>query len=135
MSDSCKGKSFKDFEENEIDLNDRQSSLGDWYLSVRDTPVVNLPDGDLARSCRQKIFIQKTIPVVLDRLAGDPSLGHLYDFELVCSLRNIPESYWLEHPEDAGKLVLVLKNIDVYGLDDDVKGDLDAIESCLNERF
>jgi CDI immunity proteins len=67
------------------------SALDEWYLSIRDIPLYDLPIGDIARSLRQSLYPDFVVPVAIRHLRENPLAGHLYDGELLVSLRNGPK--------------------------------------------
>jgi len=71
-----------------------------WYARVRDIPISEFSIFDLARSCRQKLYLEHIVPVALSRLAEDPCAGELYDGELALAFQSIPGSYWDQHRDE-----------------------------------
>ena len=60
---------------------------------------------DLARACRQNVYVEATVPLSLKQLEEDPLAGELYDGELVRSLKSVPGSYWRAHPKERERLL------------------------------
>ena len=68
--------------------------MDEWYERMRDMPLNELGIGDLCRACRQRLFLDHTVPLLIERLALDPHGGELYDGELITVACNIPVEYW-----------------------------------------
>ena len=62
------------------------SGLEEWYRKVEVVPLLELSDGDLARACRQNLFLESIIPIALERIRASPAAGDLYDGEIARSL-------------------------------------------------
>ena len=75
-------------------LPSENSALKDWYISVRDVPVPDMSIFDLARACRQNLFLEAVVPISIQTLGQDVLAGELYDGELVSALMHIPDDYW-----------------------------------------
>jgi hypothetical protein len=93
----------------DLDLTTPDSALEEWYLSVRDTPIREFDLSDLARSCRQELYLEHIIPLCLQQLAEDPLIGELYDGEMFRAVKNAPDSYWQEHPAEKRELEDIAK--------------------------
>ena len=92
------------FRELDGDINVGDSSLDHWYSEIRDTPLNELKDGDLARCCRQKLFLEHVVPVVILRLTANPMAGDIYDGELLAAMQTVGKKYWQVHSEQARQL-------------------------------
>ena len=77
------------------------SALEEWYESIRDTPIEEFEDDDLCRAVRQQIFLSFLLPIAVSRLKNDPTIGGIYDGELLVSFRSLPPSFWKENPAEA----------------------------------
>ncbi len=76
--------------------------LPSWYRAVYHTPLKDLSLEDVCRACRQVIhIIEHVVPMAVNRLRLEPLAGELYDGELLCSLRPIPQSYWSLYKAEA----------------------------------
>ncbi len=93
------------------------SPLNEWHERVRDVPISQLGIGDISRACRQRLFLEHTVPVLLECLARDPLAGELYDGELASTVAVIPSTFWFqaqETAENAKKLLMkALSELDV----------------------
>jgi hypothetical protein len=72
-----------------------------WYRRVRETPLSELSASDLARACRQGIFVEDVIPEALGRLRTELVAGDWFG-ELLQSLMQLPLVMWTD-PENRGK--------------------------------
>lgn len=118
-----------------IDPSDRggQSSLDDWYLSIRETPIEELSDGDVFRSVRQRIYVDHTVPEALKRLIKDPLAGDLYDGQGIVSLADLSAQFWSAHPQESAMLRRTLQDV-LNRLDDDVKQDALKLLATLDVK-
>ena len=71
-----------------------KSGLEEWYERVYRLPFSRFTAEDLARSCRQNLFLGQIVPFVLDALDRNPIAGELFDGELFFSLSLIPIDFW-----------------------------------------
>jgi hypothetical protein len=55
-------------------LPEPSSALEKWYASVRDKRVVDFEIRDLCIACRQNLYPEYVVPVVLCKLSGEPFL-------------------------------------------------------------
>lgn len=85
------------------------SALEQWYLDIRDTPIQNFSDGDLARAVRQQMYPSFVVPEALARLERHVDAGDLYAGELLVSLTSVPRDFWLENRALAGRVRLILQ--------------------------
>lgn len=83
----------------DIELPTPQSPIEDWYIRVRDIPLIDLTDADIARACRQKIYLDVLVPICIKRIEVHPMAGDMYEGELVASLKYLPFTYWAAHPD------------------------------------
>ncbi len=107
-----------------------ESPLAIWYESVRDRPVSEFTVADLCRACRQQLYPEHVIPVVLERLRQDPFAGEKYDGELIAGLTTIPGEFWSSNPNLASDLASILSKVDPKSC-----GDLYAEIRQLLERL
>ncbi|HWB06702.1 MAG TPA: contact-dependent growth inhibition system immunity protein [Verrucomicrobiales bacterium] len=70
------------------------SSLEEWYASVRTKPFSSLTDGDIARAVRQKLFLEYIVQETIRRLRVDPLAGEKYDGELISALAGLKPAEW-----------------------------------------
>ena len=114
--------SFRDLDGN-TNLLEPLSAIDVWYATVRDTKLVNLTDGDLARACRQNIYVEAIAPFCLRKLENDPLAGDMDFGELIRAMKSFPPSYWREHPDIMEKYLQLaekayLDYLDYEGLPD-----------------
>ena len=109
-----------------------ESSLDEWYESVRDIPLRELDDGDLSRACRQQLFLDSIIPVALDRLRLRPLAGNIYDGELFVSLKDIPSVYWEQNRKKADLLRDIAGKVAKQSDDEDLLKDAEEVKSRLH---
>jgi CDI immunity proteins len=103
------------------------SALDEWYRSIRDIPLDDLPIGDVARSLRQSLFPDFVVPVAIRHLRENPLAGDFYDGELLASLRNVGRDFWRRREELRSQLAGLLAKIDTCELDVDAASDINAI--------
>lgn len=96
--------------------------LEEWYDSVRQLPITQLSVGDLAKACRQNVWIEQVVPVAVEVLKNDPQAGELYDGELVVALKSIPAAHWPEHRAVANTLQQIIEQ-HLSEFDEDVQND------------
>lgn len=113
---------------------DGYSALDEWYRSIRDIPLDDLPTGDIARSLRQCLFPDFVVPVAIRHLRDNPLAGELYDGELLASLRNVDVEFWKRREELKSELARILPTIDAGELDSEVVADIDAIRKNADIR-
>jgi hypothetical protein len=106
--------------------------LEEWYDSVRNIPLSDLPSGDLAKACRQGIWIHSVVPVAIERLKVDPLAGDLYEGELIVALKSIPFGFWAEHKSTASEMRHLLERALPY-LDTDVQKDASDLLQNIRE--
>jgi CDI immunity proteins len=94
--------------------------LEQWYDSVRQIPITQLSAGDLAKACRQNVWIEQVVPVAVEVLKNDPQAGELYDGELVVALKSISAAFWSAHRAVSGTLRGIIES-GVAEFDEDVK--------------
>lgn len=92
------------------------SSLDLWYDKMRDIPIDKFSVGDIARCCRQNLYLDESIPIAITFLAIDINSGDLYDGELLNSIFDISKDYWIKnkklYTEIKNTLISNYKNID-----------------------
>lgn len=108
-----KHTTFRDLDGNAEPPGPGDSSLEQWYDSIRDTTLVSLSDADTSRACRQRLFPEFIVPIAIDRLRSNPLAGKKYPGELLVAVEHIPRAYWKNYVGQAGELVDVLKRIDI----------------------
>jgi CDI immunity proteins len=92
-------------------LPEPSSALEKWYASVRDKRVEDFGIRDLCIACRQNLYPEHVVPVALRKLANDPLIGHIYDGELLLSLRGVPRAYWTSHPKLAEEVKAIFNSV------------------------
>jgi len=105
-------------------IGDEQSALGEWYASVRDTPIRELGVDDLARACRQGLYLDHVVPVALSVLRDDVNAGSQYDGELASVLTRLPPPFWRSNGDLLRSAADVLKR-GMSNLDDDVRKEVE----------
>ena len=126
-------RTFRQIEQH-LGLN-MSSSLGEspleaWYERVRDKQLAEFSDEDLAKSCRQELFLDFVVPFAVERIETDPLAGELYDGELLEAVALIMRGFWLEHQSLANRLCRVITQTTLT----DDKRVLQAIDT-LRERI
>ena len=91
---------------------DVPSSLTDWYVSVRETPIDQLSVGDICRALRQRVFLNEVFPVAVSMLNEDALAGDRYDGELVYALSDIFKSGWESRVDYSDKIIHALVDAD-----------------------
>lgn len=119
MSTTC----FRDLESSPVS-GDEQSALGEWYASVRDMPIRELGVDDLARACRQGLYLDHVVPVALSVLRDDVKAGYQYDGELASVLTRLPLPFWRSNEDFLQSAVDVLKH-GMSDLDEDVRKEVE----------
>ena len=104
--------------------------LEEWYDSVRQLPITQLPAGDLAKACRQNVWIDQVVPVAVEVLKNDPQAGELYDGELVVALKSILPGFWLQHTATATALQVIVERA-MPEFDEDVRAHATELLSQL----
>jgi hypothetical protein len=103
------------------------STLDEWYRSIRDFSLSDLPIADVARSCRQGLFPDYVVPVAIRHLGENPLAGDLYDGELLVSLRNVAGGFWGRREDLRSELSKILARLDMTHLDAEAVADIDVI--------
>ena len=104
------------------------SVLDEWYQTVRDVPLCELSIGDVARACRQSLYLEYLIPVAITHLEKDPCAGDQYDGELLVSLRSAPCEFWARRPDLKDQLFNILSTSDLSDLDHASQADVQFIK-------
>ncbi len=104
--------------------------LEEWYDSIRNIPIDRLSAGDIAKACRQNVWIEHVVPLAIGSLKHNPQAGHLYAGELVVALKSIPTAFWARHRETAHELKTVVQRT-LPQLDDGVQRDAVELLSHL----
>jgi hypothetical protein len=87
---------------------DTKSSLSDWYRSVRQIEIDDLPIGDVCRAVRQKLFLRAVLPVAVARLRANVLAGDTYDGQLLFALSGLDQAHWELAPSVLGEVRSVL---------------------------
>jgi hypothetical protein len=110
----------------------QKSSLSDWYAQVRRVPIAELDVQDVARACRQSVFLDHVLPRAIELLKEDVCAGGLYEGELVAALASIPRPFWGAHQA----FVVVLREMlssSLDALDADVQEDAKRLLAALQQ--
>ena len=127
MNDSV---TFRQLESSRSDWNEvtsGDSSLDDWYRSVRDTPISELDDGDLSRACRQCLYLDHIVPLAVARLEQEPLAGDIFDGELLVAMKMIPTSFWMNDQRYSEQLLRVVNQAKELSDDEDIVDDADEL--------
>lgn len=87
------------------------SALDKWYDSVRDDALDSLSSRDLARACRQQLFLEAVVPIAIDNLSKDLIESDDYADELAIGLVEIPDNFWARHVVLLSKLESGLEKV------------------------
>ncbi|MDH2434610.1 contact-dependent growth inhibition system immunity protein [Pokkaliibacter sp. MBI-7] len=75
---------------------------------LRKVPLVNLTVEDLRLLVGQRVGLEYTVPLAMDRLEENPlAAGAMYRGDLLTNVLKLPESFWQLHPELNNRLVEV----------------------------
>jgi len=96
------------------------SGLGDWYQSVRDKPLGEFSNKDFGIACRQRLYGEFVVPVLLTRLESDLLAGDMYEGELLVALAGLPRDFWVNNPVAACVLGTLLDSSAPESDDEDV---------------
>ncbi|HEX3624692.1 MAG TPA: contact-dependent growth inhibition system immunity protein [Verrucomicrobiae bacterium] len=103
-----------------------------WYRSIRATPLDKLSIEDVSKACRQQIYSEYVVPIALNYLTSDPLVGEMYDGELLVSLKCIEANYWLHHPDETKRAILILeKALSCKDMDQEFYRDAKSIMEIL----
>ena len=86
------------------------SMLENWYISVRDIKISELDVANLARACRQNVYVDHVVPFCLNELKKNSQAGFLYAGELVQALRCVRRPYWSNHPNEKATFLTLVKH-------------------------
>lgn len=114
-------------------LEDKPSSLTEWYLSVRDIQLSRLGVGDMCRALRQDLFVSKVLPFAVALLNDDVLVGERYDGELVAALSGLRPRYWQENANAAYQAAHALAEVKKLTQDSDLLRDAAALAKMLGE--
>jgi hypothetical protein len=109
-------------------LEERPSSLTDWYDRMRYVPLSAFGIEDLCRSLRQILYPEYLVPVAVKALEEDALAGDMYEGELALAFRSIPDGFWREHRQLASRLVAVMEGA-ISRFSGGVKEDVEAAVS------
>jgi len=104
--------------------------LEEWYDHVRHIPIKRMSAGDLAKACRQNVWIEQVVPVAIEVLKNSPQAGELYDGEMVVALKFVPAGFWLQHADLARALRAIVEPA-LRDFDQQVQGDANELLSRL----
>lgn len=76
---------------------DEEVPLSKWFGRIQNIRLKDLSDGDLAKLLRQDFHLKYTVSEALNRLIQNPFAGDLYDGEILVSMNEIEESFWMEN--------------------------------------
>lgn len=106
------------------------SSLDEWYKSIRNTPITDFGDGDLSRACRQQLYLNHVVPIAVERLKSQPLAGDMYDGELLVAMKSISIDYWRTDQESARQLFAIAQEAKLL-VDEDIADDVDELVGRL----
>ncbi len=87
------------------------SSLSIWYNKILSKSLPELADGDVAKLIRQELHLNYVIDEAVSRLWENPVSGEKYDGELINSLNEIDDSFWLNHSDIKNKVAELIDAI------------------------
>lgn len=100
-------------------------TLDEWFWSIQDIPITQLPVEHLAKAIRQELCLEQLIPIALKELVKEPLAGELYRGELMAMMTRLPADFWRAHPEPCRQLVECIL----------LMGDIEEDRSCLQMEF
>jgi hypothetical protein len=92
------------------------SSISIWYHEVRKKRLSQLTDGDVARFIRQQVFLKYLVPEAIRRLWENPTIGELYDGEVLKQLSTLNKEFWNNNQELKQELLDLLNSIETKRL-------------------
>ncbi|UKS29643.1 contact-dependent growth inhibition system immunity protein [Paenibacillus sp. HWE-109] len=95
---------------------DESSSMSKWFGKILNTKVKHLLDEDVAKLLRQNYHPFYIIPEAIKRIRINPTVGELYDGEMIYSLSQVKSSFWLRFTELKDEVLLLLDELDNYRL-------------------
>jgi hypothetical protein len=104
-----------------------------WYRTVREVPLSRLSPTDIARACRQKLFVGHVVPIAVAMLQLNPLEGEAYEGELLVSLKVVPPTYWQQNPVERQAIRAVIAR--VLGSPDtpgDLRSDAEELSSATS---
>lgn len=110
---------------------DSPSSLTEWYLLVRDTPLDQLGVGDVCRAIRQDLFINELLPFAVILLHDDVLAGERYDGELLAALATVSAECWQRNTSAARKAACALGEIKNLSQDPELLKDASTLMRVL----
>ena len=117
---------FRDLDGN-VPLPLPTSVLEEWYARVRDIKIAELDVENLARACRQNLYIEAVVPFCLMKLEEHPLAGEMYDGELVLALKKMSNDYWGTHSVERTQFLALAK----HAYQESGDRDLDVTEDDL----
>jgi hypothetical protein len=99
--------------------------LEKWFAAVIDLPLEALTVFDLARACRQNIYVDAVMPYCLRALEAVPLSGELYDGELLAAVMGLPTEFWVAHPQQRDSLIAVCRVALLETDDEDLKREIE----------
>lgn len=95
--------SLRDLEKTSSDWDKQESSsLGDWYLTIRDTSLELLTRGGICRVLRQKLFVDDVAIYAISLLEEDVLAGGKYGVELLAAFAGLDVAWWNSNADLAG---------------------------------
>ncbi|WP_411346087.1 contact-dependent growth inhibition system immunity protein [Paenibacillus sp. WLX1005] len=118
---------------------DKRIPLSVWIHDIRNIPLKQLTDGDIAKLIRQTIFLSYIVPIAYNRINNNPLAGSLGDGEVIESFQLISVEEWKKESKALcidtqrffGDLLWKLNHLqldipyDTEGFDDVDKADLE----------
>ncbi|HEK1688668.1 TPA: hypothetical protein SMR42_005075 [Pseudomonas putida] len=110
---------------------DSPSSLTEWYLLVRDTPLDHLGVGDVCRAIRQNLFVNELLPFAVILLHDDVLAGERYDGELLAALASVSTECWRGSTSAAKKAACALVDVKSLSQDPELLKDASTLMRAL----
>ncbi len=81
--------------------------LEKWFAAMFDVPIEDFSVFNLARSCRQNMYVDEVMPYCLTALDTNPLAGELYNGELLVAVITLCTDYWKTHFDQRDAVVTV----------------------------
>lgn len=107
------------------------SPLDEWYQGIRSTPINEFDDGDLARACRQQLYLSHVVPTAVERLQSAPLAGDMYDGELLVAMKSVPIDYWQTDKENTNVLASIVQKSQHLWDEEELTADADELARRL----
>lgn len=112
-----------------------QYGIPGWLHRMYDIPLEAWKAEDLARACRQQLYMEALMPHCLRTLRLHPRKFGYYQPELLEAFLKVPEDYWREHPEHKIAFLHIAEEVLQHGLLDKGEEALEAqVKSYLPDK-